>query len=717
MFVAQTAPAAEAAPDAGKLMSRETPVVDPSRAALVKRWMADIQTASRHWEKDFKRMRRNMQFAGGKQWPNQTENDDRYMVNLVQRVLKATVSSLYAKNPTVVAKRRSKLDFKLWDGKPDSAQVAQQAIMAVQTANAMAQQAQQAGMAPPPADPNLAGMAEQAMALLQDIQQGVGRRAMLDKIGKTMVACLDYYMDEGQPTFKLQMKQMIRRARTTGVGYVKLEFQREMELSPTQTGRINDMAERLATIGRLAADLQDGEIDPNAAEAEELRLATAAIQSEPESIVREGLVFGFPHSTKIIPSPSTEKLMGWVGSEWVAEEILLSPARVKEVYGVDLGHSFTAYRTVEGSPQGGETRRIASREHGLARVLEVYDKATGMKLVVCEGYPDFLREPSSPEIFIEQFFPFFAVTFNDVEDEGQLFPKSDVELLTHIQKEYNRSGEAKRQHRIANRPLYLSPAGSFEEDEVKSLQNYAAHSVISLQGLDKGRPATDLLTPVQKIGVDPNLYETATLFEDMQRVTGNAEANLGGTSNSSATESNIAENSRQGSLGLDSDDLDEMLTALFRACGSVMLTELDPITVQEIAGIGAVWPTLSRAEVAKELWLEVKGGSSGRPNQAREAATFERLYPLLVQVPGISPRWLAERAIRIADDDADMDDAIIDGLPSIIAQNAMKQPGTGDPANDPTQQGGRGNDPQGQRETGNRAQPGFPGPGAGGSGQ
>lgn len=697
------------------LMAREAPVVDPARAALVTRWIGDVIEACKHWGGDFKRMRRNMEFAGGKQWPGQTEEDDRFMVNLIQRVLKTSVSSLYAKNPTVVAKRRPKLDFLIWDGRPESLAIAQQTIAMVNQAVMGAQGAIDGGMEPAPIDPMMAQQQQQAMALLEDVKQGVDRRNMIDKIGKTLVRCVHHYLDEGDPTFKLQMKQMMRRARTTGVGYVKLEFQREMDLSPIQAGSISDFAERLATIGRLAADLQDGEIDPYSAEAEELKLATAAVQSEPEMIVREGPVFRFPHSTRIIPSPSTEKLMGWVGSEWIAEEIMLTPARVKEVYGIDLGKSFTAHKTVAGSPAGGQTKRTTAKTGGMARIFHVYDKTTGMQLVVCEGYPDFLREPASPEVFIEQFFPFFAVTFNDVENEGQLFPKSDVELLTHIQKEYNRSKESLRQHRYANRPLYLSPSGAFEEDEVKSLQGYAAHAVIALTALEKGRPSTDLLAPVQKIGIDPGLYETGSLYEDMQRVTGNSEATLGGTGNSSATESNIAENSRQGSIGLDSDDLDEMLSALFRACGTVLLTELNEETVKEIAGIGAVWPELSRADVAKELWLEIKGGSSGRPNQSRDAATFERVYPLLVQVPGISPRWLAEKAIKIADDDADLEDAIIDGIPSIIAQNAMAQPATGDPASDPTQQGGRGGDPQGQQQTGNSAQPSFPGSGAGGS--
>lgn len=681
------------APGAEKLIQRDSPDVDESRAALVKRWLDDIAVARRHWKPDFDRMRRNMKFASGKQWPNQKENDDRYRVNLVQRVLKASVSSLYAKNPTVVHKRRELLDFKMWDGSPETLMQAQQTI-----AQAQAMLTGDPGAAEAAGNPQQFGLAEAAVqtatALLQDVQQGVERRKMVDKVGKTLSTTMQYYIGEGIPSFKTQMKQMVRRTRTTGIGYVKLGFQREMELSERQTTEIADHAERLAAIGRMSADLADGELDPNAAAAEELRLAIATLQSEPDRIIREGLVFDFPGSTKIIPSLSTQKLVGWVGSEWVAEEIMLSPDRIKEAYGVDIGSTFASYRTITGSPEGGDTRRIADKRGGLACVYHVYDKRTGMELVVCEGYPDFLKEPGSPAIFIEQFFPYFAVTFNDGEDEGRLFFDSDVENLTHPQKDFNRAKEARRQHRIANRPLYAAPKGAFEEDEEKTLSDYPAHSVIELNGLEKGRPITDLIQPVNKIGVDPNLYETSDLFGDMQHVTGFGEMNLGGTAGATATESNIAQSSLNGSIGLDSDDLDEMLTALFRAGGQVLLMELDAQTVARIAGIGAVWPELSRQEIAEEMWLEAKAGSSGRPNQAEEAARFERMYPLLVQVPGVTPRWLAERALSIADDNVSLEDAFVEGMQSITAMNQRQQPGTGDPATDPEQQGGRGGDPQ-----------------------
>jgi hypothetical protein len=48
----------------------------PSRARRARRWSSagsDIAAARKHWKPDFERMRRNMRFAGGKQWPNQKE--------------------------------------------------------------------------------------------------------------------------------------------------------------------------------------------------------------------------------------------------------------------------------------------------------------------------------------------------------------------------------------------------------------------------------------------------------------------------------------------------------------------------------------------------------------------------------------------------------------------------------------------------------------------
>lgn len=671
-------------PASGMVREVQEPA-DPSRAALVDEKCKLIEEAKKHWDKDFKRMRASMDMVSGKQWPGQKDDDDRYVANIVQRVIKTQVASLYAKNPRVVARRRKRLDYTIWDGKPQSLMMAQQALM-----NAAA-------------DPI---GAQQAMALLADVQQNQQRVQMIERVGQTLEVLIDYYMTEQVPDFKTQMKQAIRRSRTTGVGYIELGFQREMKLTDDQSTRISDMAERLAAIGRLQADLQDGEADPWGPETEELRLAIQGIEQNPEMIVREGIFWSFPQSTRIIPAPETQKLVGWVGAPWVAKEVILHPDRVKEVYGVDLGKAYTSYKIEAGRPWGGSRKK--GKGDGLACVWHFYCRETGLEYVLADGHPDFLQEPAPPVVQVEQFFPFWPLVFNDMENEDELFPKSDVDLLRHQQREYNRSKEGIRQHRIANRPLYLAPAGQFDEDEAKNLANHAAHDVIEVKAMRDGVKPEDLIAPVKKIGVDPNLYETESIFADMLRVVGTQEANLGGMSGGTATESSIAESSRQGSVGLDSDDLDDTLSSVMRAAGQVMLMELDTETVTQIAGPGAVWPELSRLEIMQEITLEVKAGSSGRPNKAQDAATFERMAPFLLQVPGINPQWLAERMLKIADDDTHLEDAWAEGMPSIMALNRQMQVGTGNPETDQQQQGDKGGDNQeGPPQTGGSAQPGF----------
>lgn len=681
-----------------KIIEREEPVVSDERRALVARLSKEVIEAKKHWEKDFSRMRDNMKFASGRQWKGQSDNDDRYVANITQRILKTTVASAYAKNPTIVAEPRKKMFFEHWDGKAETAMMAKQTLDLAQGMLAQGIQIPQ----------QLAEAIAGATQTLADIQQGFQTRQLHERIGKTMVAVIDYYMDENTPTFKMQMKRTVRRGRICGVGYVALDFQREMELSPQQDTAINGQIEQLAAIGRLQADLGDGEIDPHAAEAEELRLAIAAARANPEQLVREGILFRFPHSTRLIPSPSTEKLMGWIGTEWLAEEVMLSKERVKEAYGVDVGKSFQPYQTKSSQSPYGSDRKTSDRERGLVCIWIIYDKRSGLRYVIADGYPDFLEEPGAPPFFVEQFFPYFALTFNDLDCEGVVYPQSDVELLRGPQMEYNRIKEAMRQHRIANRPLYLSPTGAFEEEEEKQLSDYAAHSVIFVNSHEKGRPASDLLSPVGKIGVDPNLYETGSTFDDMQRVTGAQETVIGGLTKATATENSIAEGARQGGLGLDLDDMDDMLTALMRAAGQLAMTELSAETVTEICGVGAVWPQVRTDQVAKEMTLKVQAGSSGRPNQEREAAKLERLAPTLLQIPGIQPRWLAERAIRVLDDDIDLGMAIAEGLPSIISMNRTGQVGTGNPETDPAEQGGEGQDKIRAPGVGGTSQPEHP---------
>jgi hypothetical protein len=646
---------------------RDAPQPEQARAAFVKEWQDKVIRAKKHWKAPLGRMRDDMDFYMGKQWPGQTENDDRYVANIIQRHVSQRVSALYAKNPKFVAKRRKTLDFSIWN--EDMA-----AFQQIQTAF-------QSSMATgKPLDPVM-------MQTMQDIKQGFDKRVMMDKLASTMEIVAHHQINEQQPSFKTQMKQLVRRVCVTGVGYMKLNYHRMMEKRPEDSSRITDITEQLLTLQRLMEDKKDEKFQENSAKAEQLKLLLDELMQADEIVTREGLVFDFPLANSIIPDTKCRQLNGFIGAEWVAQEFILTVDEIKEIYKVDLGKQYVDFR---------EKDRMGdiSLEDARAVVWEIYSKKDGMVYTVADGYPDFLKDPEEPYLKLERFWPFFVLTFNEVESDRDIFPLSDVRLLMPIQREYNRARQSLREHRRANRPAYATYMGALSESDINNLQAHPENAVIQLQNLAPGQAVSAVLQPIQHAPIDPALYDTSMLFEDMMRVVGSQEANLGATGNSTATEVSVAEGSRMSSLSSNIDDLEDFLTELARSSGQVMLEQMDAQTVSKIVGPGAIWPQLSANELAQEIYLEIEGGSSGRPNRAIEISNFERVAPILLQIPGISPEWMAKEVLKRLDDGMDPTDAIRAALPSIVAQNAAKglpaQPSTGNPATDPAQQGNAG---------------------------
>ena len=125
------------------------------------------------------------------------------------------------------------------------------------------------------------------------------------------------------------------------------------------------------------------------------------------------------------------------------------------------------------------------------------------------------------------------------------------------------------------------------------------------------------------------------------------------------------------------------------------MREMSEEQVKKIVGVGAVWPQMSLADIAGEVYLEVAAGSTGKPNQAVEVNNWKILGPLLQTTPGISPYWFGKETARRLDDKLDFTEAYEAGLPSIVAQNQLAGAppvpgGPPEPGSDPNAQGGKG---------------------------
>lgn len=648
--------------------------VPEARRVLVQRLCANVKSAKVHHRRAFKRMKEAMDWAKNGTSQTQFENGKKYVANIVQRFLTSRVAKLYAKNPKAYYNKRQRREFQYWDGK-------------IETIQGIVARASMGEMMTP--------MDEQ---VIEDFKNGMALSKLYDGMGDTLVKTFNYYLSEQKPKFKTQMKQLVRRTLTCGVGYIKLGYQRELRRRSEAQAAIDDFTLKMQNMQRLVGEVQDGEITQDDPEMEILRLQIQDITSDPTSmeVIREGLVFDFPRSNAIIPDPACENLQGFVGAGWIAHEIYLSPDEIKEIYGVDLKKGeFTAYEKKSNIAESGfQTVRDGGVNGDLGRmhacVWEYYEKKTGMVYTLCEGYCDFLDEPSSPNVEVEGFFPIYALVFNGIEDETEIYPKSDVHQMMPMQDEWNRSREGLREHRQAARPRWVAPRGALEDSDKKVLRGASAHEVVEIS-MGQQSKISDVIQAVPNSGVDPNLYGTEHLMQDINIVVGAQESSMGGTGGATATEVTDAANSTMTTIESNIDDMDDFLTEIVRDGGQILMLNISPEKVKEIVGPGAVWPEseMTRDKVAKEVYLDVQGGSSGKANKAMELANFERINPAMLQMPGLNKiAWLKE-GIKRLDDRLDPNDFIDDSL-SVVAMNALRIPSSGSPANIPEQQGANG---------------------------
>jgi len=523
----------------------------------------------------------------------------------------------------------------------------------------------------------------EAQAVVADAQAVKQQLTILNKIARTLEIFYEYEISEQQQSFKSMMKMSVRRAATSGVGWIRLGFQRVLAKNPDYDSRIADIQTQLDLAERISADMADGEITEDSGSVEELKLTLQSLQAEPDIVIREGLQFSWPKSTAVIPDPRCIQLRDFLGCDWVAEEYLLTVNEVQETYGVDVSRSHTSYeRTDTGtdyekaravwSHGGDSTERpgISDGDTDLCMVWELWNKKDGLVYVVCDGWPDFLREPGKPDVYTDRFWPWFLVAFNEID--GKVFPPSDVALIRPMQRELNRSRQGLREHRVANRPKTAYAEGTLSEDDLKAFRDHPVNALIGIAGLQPGQDINQVLQAVKGAPIDPNLYEVNPIFQDLMRAVGVQEADIGGTAGDTATETSIAAALKASATGSSIDDIDDTLTGIARAAGQILLLNVAEETVKEIVGPGAMWPVLTKAEVARDLYLDIQAGSSGRPNQATELQNFERLAPILMQLPGIKPSFIVKQALQRLDDKIDVDEAVADGLPSVTSMNSGK---------------------------------------------
>lgn len=631
--------------------SSSVPASD-AEVALVKKWTQRIRSDREFHKAEFDRMRESMEFVAGIQMQGQVKmnDEDRTIVNLVNRLVNQKVATLYAKDPKAIARRRKRLDFQLYDGQVEHMT---SAVMGMQ--NMMTGQA--------PFDPN-------TLAMIQDFENGMRFRDMVDRVSRTLETVYQYEVDSQEPDFKTQMKQLVRRAVVCGVAFVGVKFERAFEDNIDSTGTASTMVDRVKRAQFLASQLAEGEFDSTSADFEELHqlmnslMQNAAAPSIEQSEVKERLVFDFIPATNIIIDRRCRCLKGFVGAHYIAQEFILPTNFLRAMFEIDS--SWANGQPVPYDSDGTERMQSAEKElnpqiESMACLWCVYDLDTRSYFHIIDGYERYAEAPMPPSPDVSGFWPIRALTFNDVEVEpGQkasIYPPSDVDLMRSAQKEWNRIMGALRDHRKANGPRYFTGQGWLTDEDKNKIVSSVPNQVIELQGATKGQDIKQLFAAFPVSPVDPMLYDLRQQNDAIMIAAGTQEANLGpARADVTATVGTIAEQSRATMSSSNVDDLDDFLSWMAKTGGQILLMEMSPMTVTRVAGPGAVWPMANRMDFVNAIYLEIEAASSGRPNKAIEIQNMQQLGPMLMQL-GANPMFLVREIVKRLDDRIDLEEA------------------------------------------------------------
>lgn len=426
---------------------------------------------------------------------------------------------------------------------------------------------------------------------------------------------------------KKRLKSNIRSIYTTGVGWLKLGYQRDIITDPLTKHRINDIQDNLRRADALISRLERSEGQESAKlHRFELLRQREAIQARSEPVHWQGIVIDrVLTEDMLILDDSISDFDDYIEAEALAQGLWMSDDKYHETFGhKPTGRSYTDDKVPE------RIKKLRDKQkREFRRVYEVWSRTMSCVLTLCPGEKRWCRPPYVPKHLPKRFYPFYATTFFHVD--GQWRPNDLCRLMIELQDEYNRARTTYAEHREDALPVrVVREGGSIGPDDVKRIQERKAKDIIVVKGNGNGSPLGHDMGHLPNVPLDPAMYDVSQVRSDMHAVSGMPDAPQGQLIEAkTATEASIL----QEGLASRSDDMrdnsEDLATEILADALEILLMCLSPQEVHEIAGEGAVWPTMSKEQVFRLVSVKVRGGSTSRPNKQAERQQWVEMLPVL----------------------------------------------------------------------------------------
>lgn len=645
-------------------------------------------------------------------------------------------SFLFARNPDVDA-------LPARSSEPPSLDAIRDAVMASGQAEALSAEAAQAafvealnaGKDEMAAQQIAQAAAEQAKAQMvhDQYRQLLDRWQAKHRERKAFAATIELVVQSlwRQGRLKHHARRAVRSALSIGIGWLKASWQERTGIDPVSDRQANDLRQMIERAQRLREQMDEASA-PDEATVAEYERQLAVIEAQAEEVIARGFAIDLVAAEDLTVSAEAPSVSEYLDSPWIAHRMFLpvdTAAAMLKLSEKDVAQAEKWYPrkpVMRGDDAPGALRDDAIRaedadafvsssgsgtgEHGCDEphlcIIEIWHREGNVVLTVVRGLRKWGRPPWMPKK-TTRFYPFFAIAISPVD--GQRHPQSLVSRSYKLQDEYTSVRSAFRMHRKRALPGVLFDATAMTPEEVKKIEGSTQQEYTGLKPTRPGQPIQNAFFPKPYAQVDPALYDTSPILADMERIWGVQEALSQSTQvEKTATEAEIQQSGFQARTGAMRDVIDEALSDLATYTAEVALANMDLADVQEIAGPDAYWPEgLSSDELAALVNVEIRAGSSGKPNVQAERQAWSATMPVIQssimqigQLRGSSPddianalEELVRETVNRSGDRLDIERFIPQAGGAGAPMQPPAMPGAGAPMPMPEGERGRSNGP------------------------
>lgn len=387
---------------------------------------------------------------------------------------------------------------------------------------------------------------------------------------------------------KKKAKATVRAAMTCSFGIVKVQYQRVTKGDePVMRARIEDAQDNIRRIDSLIATIEDEKQRCDVeAKKRELEEVLAGLEAQTETVAAEGLVMDRVPSDRLLVDTAVEDIWEYESAGWMVEKIPMRRSIAQGLFkDFDLSTA-TTYKAEASEGKEVDRRTIYSPatdagEDPIIMVLEAWSKQDARVYTLVKGCTkQFARKPYTPTLCGERWWPYFILPFQSVD--GEFAAQSLVDVLERLQEEHNETRDKFAEVRRNIRPHFIFDSDVKDKDIQVRVHPVIGEYVAVSTG---GRGLNDVAKQAEQLKIDPAVYDTAPIRNDMEMVSGLQDAARSVVvSPKTATEASISDQSLAARVAEFRDQIEDFLTEIAQYASEVCLLAMTPPQVETIMG-------------------------------------------------------------------------------------------------------------------------------------